>query len=251
MATTQPSTSAALSALGEPFKSDFLCSPNEGNAAGVFGIDLVTITVGRKFKPFIVHKKLLCDRCEFFSKAFNSGFREGKTGVIDFPDVDHDVMFAFCCWLYYDFKLPDSEEKASAASAYIERYLLPLFVFADRLLQDFQRKHKQHLCASLTRRIFEEVGPHRKLHMYFVADFATWEVMNDDLSSRFLWDFHKELNKNRDLNKTHYFFWKYHLRKLYPRGLYKMWRRNGSRSYGQCFFHTHAEGEICYFDYRV
>jgi hypothetical protein len=33
MATTQPSTSAALSALGEPFKSDFLCSPNEGNAA--------------------------------------------------------------------------------------------------------------------------------------------------------------------------------------------------------------------------
>jgi hypothetical protein len=42
------------------------------------GTQIVTIHVGSKRKAFAVHKKLICDRSEFFDKAFNSGFKESE-----------------------------------------------------------------------------------------------------------------------------------------------------------------------------
>ena len=64
------------------------------------GTEVVTLNVGPEAKPFIVHKKLLCDRCEYFSKSSNSDFEEAKTGIMNLPEDDEKAFACFLRWLY-------------------------------------------------------------------------------------------------------------------------------------------------------
>ena len=41
--------------------------------------------MGKKRKEFVIHKKLLCDKSDFFRKAFTGSFKEGE-GVMYLPD---------------------------------------------------------------------------------------------------------------------------------------------------------------------
>jgi hypothetical protein len=60
------------------------------------GEEIVTIFVGPNRKRFPIHKILLFTRSDFFSKAFNGGFEEVETGVMNLPEDDEDAFGAFC-----------------------------------------------------------------------------------------------------------------------------------------------------------
>ena len=42
------------------------------------GNKMVTIYVGPKRKEFKIHKKLICGSADYFEKAFNGDFKEGR-----------------------------------------------------------------------------------------------------------------------------------------------------------------------------
>lgn len=42
------------------------------------GTEMVTIYVGPKRKEFKIHKELICGSADYFEKAFNGKFKEGR-----------------------------------------------------------------------------------------------------------------------------------------------------------------------------
>ncbi|KAE9381258.1 hypothetical protein N431DRAFT_440138 [Stipitochalara longipes BDJ] len=66
----------------------------------ILGHEFVTLYVGSKRKKFKVHKKLLCDRSLFFSKAFNGSFKEAQDGVMYLPEDNADVVCSLVDFLY-------------------------------------------------------------------------------------------------------------------------------------------------------
>ncbi|KAK6615871.1 hypothetical protein H4I95_01023 [Botrytis cinerea] len=71
--------------------------PNFGDS---LGLEIVTLIVGPKRKEFAVHKKLICDSCDYFNKAFCGPFLEGAEGKIYLPEDSSDAVALFIEWLY-------------------------------------------------------------------------------------------------------------------------------------------------------
>jgi hypothetical protein len=61
---------------------------------------MFSLIVSPKAKNLFIHKKLLCDRCEYFSNAFNSGFKEANSEFMTFPDDAEEAFTTFITWLY-------------------------------------------------------------------------------------------------------------------------------------------------------
>jgi hypothetical protein len=89
------------------------------------GRELVNIYVGKKRTEFIIHKKLICDKTEFFLKAFTGAFRE-RDGVIHLPEEDSGSFALFVDWLYR-FTVPHSNTREHFIN------LFKLYVFAEKL----------------------------------------------------------------------------------------------------------------------
>lgn len=51
-------------------------------------------------KEYPVHKVLVCTRSPFFAKACDGPYEEGRSGVIDLSDDDHDAVDSMVCYLY-------------------------------------------------------------------------------------------------------------------------------------------------------
>ncbi|TEY38750.1 hypothetical protein BOTCAL_0478g00030 [Botryotinia calthae] len=64
------------------------------------GTKLVTLIVRPKRKTFAVHKKLICDSCDYFRKAFCGPFKEAEEGNIYLEEDSADAMGLFVEWLY-------------------------------------------------------------------------------------------------------------------------------------------------------
>ncbi|KAG4437856.1 hypothetical protein IFR05_006658 [Cadophora sp. M221] len=106
-------------------------------SADALGSKIVTIHVGPKRKVFTFHKKLLCDRSDFFFKAFNGGFKEATTGVMYLPEDDVDALDSLIVYVYQDLlpgfpslKYPDSDLEYGG---YLEKIIYPLFALAEKL----------------------------------------------------------------------------------------------------------------------
>jgi hypothetical protein len=87
---------------------------------------MVTLYVGPKRKQFTVHKKLLCDRCEFFSKAFRGNFSEAEKGEMYLPDDDPGAFSSLVDYLYRGV-LPKAKDNYHAS------LLLELYILAEKL----------------------------------------------------------------------------------------------------------------------
>jgi len=92
----------------------------------VLGNEIVTLYVGPKRKQFTVHKKLLCDRCEFFSKAFRGNFQEAEKGEMYLPDDNPGAFSSLVDYLYRGV-LPKAKDDYHAA------LLLELYIIAEKL----------------------------------------------------------------------------------------------------------------------
>ncbi|THW20321.1 hypothetical protein D6D24_02348 [Aureobasidium pullulans] len=63
---------------------------------------MATIIVGSQKKKFGVHQALICDRSQYFNKAFTGSFQEAETGIVELKDVSPVLFQIFVGWLYYD-----------------------------------------------------------------------------------------------------------------------------------------------------
>lgn len=61
---------------------------------------LVSILVGPNSREFAVPRSIICDRSEYFRKAFEGSYIEGRTGSIALPNVEEWVFKCFVIWLY-------------------------------------------------------------------------------------------------------------------------------------------------------
>ncbi|KAF7949362.1 uncharacterized protein EAE97_002871 [Botrytis byssoidea] len=64
------------------------------------GTEFVKLIVGPRRKEFAVHKKLICDSCDYFRKAFCGPFKEAGEGIIYLIEDSADAMGLFVEWLY-------------------------------------------------------------------------------------------------------------------------------------------------------
>ncbi|KAI9053316.1 hypothetical protein LZ554_002279 [Drepanopeziza brunnea f. sp. 'monogermtubi'] len=66
---------------------------------GDLGTEIVHIYVGKKRKHFPVHKRLICEKSEYFNAAFTGSFRESN-GEMYLEEGDVEVIRLFVDWLY-------------------------------------------------------------------------------------------------------------------------------------------------------
>ncbi|TGO54246.1 hypothetical protein BCON_0110g00260 [Botryotinia convoluta] len=67
---------------------------------GTLGTEVVKLIVRPKRKEFTVHKKLICDSCDYFRKAFCGPFKEAVEGIIYLIEDSADAIGLFIEWLY-------------------------------------------------------------------------------------------------------------------------------------------------------
>jgi BTB/POZ domain len=103
--------------------------------------DAVTILVGPKRKRYIVHKDLICEKSEYFAKAFNENcFKEGIEKEMYLPEDEPDAFDLFIRWLYnsrLDCKAFCVEGKSSA-EIHAPRWalmstLISLYILTDKV----------------------------------------------------------------------------------------------------------------------
>ncbi|KAH7363920.1 hypothetical protein BKA65DRAFT_571959 [Rhexocercosporidium sp. MPI-PUGE-AT-0058] len=224
------------------------------------GIELVNIYVGKdpNRKQFVIHKKLICDKVDFFHKAFISGFKENE-GTMDLPDETPEVFGMFVAWLYRS----DSEVgKFTTKEQYIG--IFNLYFFAEKLcIEDLQNRLIDHirLTASPLEEdgdaacvpwitigfaavIFKNTSAESPLRSYCVHELA-WRLWgfrdstmpaSSNISTIFaLW------SQQDDLVKSFFDFLR-----ASPNDIDSLWDDMMDGELTECMFHRHGVGEVCY-----
>jgi hypothetical protein len=215
------------------------------------GTDTVTIYVGPKRKKFLVHKKLICDCSDYFSKAFTGGFQEAEKGVMYLPEDDSETFDSFIDFIY-----------RGTTPKFIKGEDLPLFFLAEKFcinelankmmdtIQDIQLEHERVPGRTMMKQIYNNTRDKSKLRLYGTL-CALHQTMTDgpgeDWSSEvtdytrlasdlpeFAEDYVALLRKHRD--QLHY---------LHPSDPQI---RNDEKGFGRCFLHTHRKGEKCHLE---
>lgn len=61
---------------------------------------IVGVLVGTEQRRFDVHRELVCSKSDCFAKAFQEGFREAETKIIELPEQHVETFQYFVHWLY-------------------------------------------------------------------------------------------------------------------------------------------------------
>lgn len=119
-------------------------SANANSSTSLFDSECIIITVGTwdKKQEFTIHKRILCEKSEFFVKALDGSFAEATTNTIAFPE-DDPKLFEQCLHYFYSSKLPVSSD------GYLRSIIghIDLFILADKLLLP----QLQQMCLSYIR----------------------------------------------------------------------------------------------------
>ena len=236
------------------------------------GTEFVTIHVGPKRKPFAVHKKLICDRSDFFSKAFNSGFKESTEGVMYLPEDGADTFDSMIVYIYQDqlpvFPNTTYSQDCSGAQQFALDVLYRLFAFAEKIrmndlanrvmdkIQDLGMEYWVAPTLPHIRSVYSLTGPGSKLRIYCAlmrlylvhsSDFDdVWTTTADDIENEEqLESFIREHPAFAvDYMKFH---WKFSDR-FFTEDTPDAQIRSDKDGFGRFFFHTHSESEGCHLD---
>lgn len=83
-------------------------------------------------QEFFVHKRLLCERSQYFCRMLQGGFREAREGVVSMPEDCPLAFEVFVNWLYAGF-VPSLSPKLVRSSSRIT-LLVKFHVLAEKLI---------------------------------------------------------------------------------------------------------------------
>jgi hypothetical protein len=145
------------------------------------GNEMVTLYVGPKRKKFIVHKKLICDSADYFDKAFNGRFKEGREGIMHLPGDKPGAFSLFIDWLYR------STFPVGNSSQYLNN-LYYLWVFATKIchtkladnamdrIRDTCKDYDQYISCKFIQEIWDITAPDAQLRSW-VLDLKIHEIL--------------------------------------------------------------------------
>jgi hypothetical protein len=113
----------------------FYIDVSKANHSRAMGDEMASIYVGPKRKKFLVHKKLICEASDFFSKAFTGGFQESQGDSMHLPDDDPNAFALFIDWIYRS-KIPTMKPEDQATAYRVAITLYNLYIFAGKLCLD-------------------------------------------------------------------------------------------------------------------
>jgi hypothetical protein len=215
------------------------------------GDEIVTLYVGSKRKKFTVHKKLLCDRCKFFSTAFKSGFHETKTGAMNLPEDYPNTVASLIDFLYRGTlpKTPQTSNYRPILRLYFlaEKLCMPALtnILMDRIQYLHRTRNEAGFVDENIKKIYDNTRVGSKLRLYcavcVVCSVAKRERSDEwaaEKEEMFLGD-HPEFfldffNAQRKYGKKVMFG------NVHPSHV------RGEKGFGPCEFHDHDDGEICH-----
>ncbi|CAD6441481.1 8381d201-8d09-46f8-90a6-3cc1c6cbfc1d [Sclerotinia trifoliorum] len=229
--------------------------PNLGTA---LGDEVVTVTVGKEKRKFVLHKQLLCDSVQYFRSAFSAGaFKEGQESIMDIPEDEPEAFELFVNWLYRA-SLPTSSRSGDL------HWLLSLYIFAEKLCMnelanktiDAIQAMTSHpeiylpLNMEVTKKIWRNTSPTSPLRTFcihaLVFELCNFEQLHEGLGRQSFmdnydliasWSYFKD---NCDLYASFFIqLQKHSINDLPcdPSDL-SLWTK--------CYFHRHSKGEICH-----
>jgi hypothetical protein len=186
------------------------------------GAEIVTLSAGRKRKEFKVHKSRICEKSEFFSKAFTGKFKEGEEGVIYLPEDAPDVVALFIEWVYQSsitFRFTEWQFY-SLVKLYVFAQKICVVDLADRVMNHLQKNYELSpttkvqyisMSAKIVGYVYKNTQSQSKLRDFCLHVFA-WDLCRNgnsplppayrldelrDLSYDFLMDYIIYLSMNR------------------------------------------------------
>ncbi|TVY15177.1 hypothetical protein LARI1_G007255 [Lachnellula arida] len=241
-------------------------------SADDIGTDIVTIHVGPERKAFAIHKNLICNRSDFFSKAFNGPFKEGVDGTMHLPEDDPEAFSALVVWIYRDQLPLFPSERFTDDRDGCERYidiLLPFFLLAEKLcinalanqimdrIQDVQLKHDSLFSCSQLEDIYANTHRGSKVRTYGVLNEirrslvpeSEYDANEEDENSeeKFLEELLKLQESQTDIGRDFILLHMQYGHRFHPgNDRADAQIRDSKTGFGRCFFHTHAKSEVCH-----
>jgi hypothetical protein len=230
--------------------------------------------VGPDKVAFTVHKKLICERSAYFSKAFNGEFKEATENNIYLPEDSPEIFPWFINWLYRDqlpqFVLEKAQGDNNSFLAYTKK-AAPLFHFAQKVclnrlpnqiidkLQDIHHDQQVMFCHQELKTVYENTQPKSKLRTFGVLErisrtrdqgYGDENVGFDDEEDteegtiRCLTELGRSVPEFAEdfielsIKYTRQF------QTYGPRSILQL--RDPNIGFGWCFFHTHLKDEVCH-----
>ncbi|KAH8770275.1 hypothetical protein BGZ57DRAFT_929289 [Hyaloscypha finlandica] len=237
-----------MASEAQPVTTPVALEPNLGNK-------MVTIYVGPKRKEFTIHKKLICGSADYFEKAFNGDFKEGREGIMYLPEDNSGVFSFFVDWLYRS-TLPAGHTQPYLANLY------HLWIFATKIchtkladnvmdrIQDTCKEHHWFISDELLKEIWGLTETESKLRRWAIdlnvyqmfenkgsmedVDDIFWHI--DDNRYKDLW---KLLQNDFDLFKT--FLIKFEYMTQCRNEGFPDPRRSRESNQWYCTYHSHEE----------
>jgi hypothetical protein len=222
------------------------------------GTEIVTIYVGPKRKVFKIHKKLLCDQSDYFSKAFNGRFQEAN-GEMYCPE-DHPTAFSYFVNYVYWNVLPKSPQRSAADKKKEEYYdgLSNLFFLAEKLcmnelsnkvmdtIQDHYRVHGLVATCAGLESVYRHTHQNSKFRIYDLLSYMRCQL-NQRSTEEDITEVKDMLLQVPEIAKDFVLF---QVKHAVPWKANKLLdpKTRGATGYGKCFFHTHATGERCHLE---
>ncbi|KAE9381257.1 hypothetical protein N431DRAFT_505669 [Stipitochalara longipes BDJ] len=274
MATGTPSTASSRRSSSSPsgFSNEIpriVISPTSGSQARkviplvapdpwvltpeTLGDEIITLYVGKKRQKITVHKKLVCDRCKFFSKAFCGNFPEAEKGEMYLPQDSPQAVSSLIDYLYRG-TLPVHEDFEEAHHRAMELYVLSericLVALMDKCCDAIRRSYTIGNCkpsVDLVRCIYSNTCDGSKLRKYSASLIACWiaewgsearnaeeyMTLHTEYPDFFLDIFRWEVKHGKDVAKA--------ITKEQLVDTHKP-----VEMFGPCEFHSHGEDQTCY-----
>jgi hypothetical protein len=125
---------------------------------------------------------LICDRSDYFSKAFTGGFREADKGVMHLPKDDSQTFDSFINFIYRGtapkFIKGEDLPIEDAVMCYTIKKLIPLFFLAEKFcinelsnkvmdtIQDIPLEHGKVPGETTIKQIYNNTRENSKLRLY-------------------------------------------------------------------------------------
>jgi BTB/POZ domain len=232
------------------------------NDTRALGNEIVTIHVGPKRKAFTIHKKLFCDRSDFFSKAFNGGFQEAG-GMMYLPDDEVKGFEGIVNFIYRDslppFRVTNGPDDGRESHRFELDTLYPLFCLAEKYcmnelanrtmdaVQDFGWERDLIPGSKSLEFIYNNTHDESKLRLYGTLTRLYRRALDEERK--------KDVDKLAALARqlpdfaADYVTLQFeHRARLRHGSVADPQIRGGPKGFGRCFFHTHAKGEICHLE---